>query len=641
MSSDKSLLRRFFGGIWSVFSFIYRTVIILLVVIVLIAVFGAIGDNRPAQVDEGIALAIIPSGSIVDQDYSNPFEEFLQEASGDPPTRTLLRDLIEALDAAADDSRIKMAALKLDGMWGIGAAQAAELGAALQRFKAAGKPVYTYDMLLPQSHYQVAAHSDELAVDPMGGIWIEGYSIYNNYFAKGLEKLGITMEIFRVGEFKSAIEPFQRQDMSDAARLANANWLGDLWKQYGARVEQARGLDAGAINAYVAGLPEGMDRRMGDAAGYAQEHNLVTQIEPLQAFRERAGQIVGMDEDGHGSFRQIHHDDYLSAIRRERQLAAKGKKQQIGLVVVQGEIVDGYGDESVADAFLVADLLSQAAAQDSVKAVVLRVNSPGGSVTGSERIRRAVLQVREQGKPVVVSMGNMAASGGYWVSMDANRIFAHPSTITGSIGIFGLIPTFQGSLDKLGINTDGLGTTELAGGFRADRGLSDAARGIIQREIEFGYRKFIDGVAQGRAMAVSEVEALAQGRVWSGEDALQLGLVDEIGGLEQAIAHAASISGLSEGQYKIEEFAPQPSFAERLLGPLFGEAGALGRSFGMAQLARELPPLAAAVNSAEQNLRWLRDPRGVYAHCLCAVEAEVRTVPRPQRRNSAASAPVF
>ena len=182
----------------------------------------------------------------------------------------------------------------------------------------------------------------------------------------------------------------------------------------------------------------------------------------------------------------------------------------------------------------------------------------------------------------------------------------------------------------------------MAGGFRADRGLSDAARGIIQREIEFGYRKFIDGVAQGRAMAVSEVEALAQGRVWSGEDALGLGLVDEIGGLEQAIAHAASISGLGEGQYKIEEFGPQPSFAERLLGPLFGEAGALGRGFGMAQLARELPPLAAAVNSAEQNLRWLRDPRGVYAHCLCAVEAEVRAVPRSQRRNGApASAPVF
>ena len=281
--------------------------------------------------------------------------------------------------------------------------------------------------------------------------------------------------------------------------------------------------------------------------------------------------------------------------------------------MIQGEITDGFADPGMSDAQLTADLIDDARRDDRIRSLVLRVNSPGGSVFGSERIRRAVQRMRDAGKPVVVSMGNMAASGGYWVSMDADRIWAHPSTITGSIGIFGLIPTFPEGLSKLGIRTDGTGTTRLAGAFRADRGLSPEARQIIQREIEFGYRQFIDGVSRGRSLSVEEVEALAQGRVWSGADALDLGLVDRLGGLQEAIADAASLADLRPGDYRLERFEPELPWGLKLLQP-FGAQGQLSALNGW------IGWLQGPLQIGQQVLapwRWLQDPRGVYAHCLC------------------------
>lgn len=614
MSSEKkSLLRRFFGAIWSVVTFIYRAAVVLSLVLFVVIVFGLTRSNTRAPMQDNLALALIPTGAIVDQLDDDPIQRFFDQANGDPPRQTRLSDLIDALDAAAQDSRITLAAMRLDSMWSIGLAQARELAAAMQRFQAAGKTIHVHDAFLPQSHYLVASQAQDVSLDPLGGVWIEGLSVYNNYFADALDKLGVDVEVFRVGQFKSAVEPFLRNDMSAEARAANREWLGDLWGLYGEQVETARELPTGAVTAYVERLPENLDRLDGDAATLAMEQRLVNQLETIDEYRERIGKIVGMDESGHGSFRQVHFRDYLNVVERERRAAQPPPSSEIALVVIQGEITDGFADPGMSDAQLTADLIDDARRDDRIRSLVLRVNSPGGSVFGSERIRRAVQRMRDAGKPVVVSMGNMAASGGYWVSMDADRIWAHPSTITGSIGIFGLIPTFPEGLSKLGIRTDGTGTTRLAGAFRADRGLSPEARQIIQREIEFGYRQFIDGVSRGRSLSVEEVEALAQGRVWSGADALDLGLVDRLGGLQEAIADAASLADLRPGDYRLERFEPELPWGLKLLQP-FGAQGQLSALNGW------IGWLQGPLQIGQQVLapwRWLQDPRGVYAHCLC------------------------
>lgn len=612
-SGKKSWLRRFFGGIWTIFTVIYRTLLVLGLVVFGVLLFTSIRSSAPMQVEDNIALALIPTGAIVDQLDADPIERFIDEAYGEPPSQTRLSDLIEALDTAAKDSRISLAAMKLDNVWSIGQAQATELAAAMKRFQAAGKRIHVHDAFLAQPHYLVASQADEVSIDPLGGIWIEGHSIYNSYFADALDKLGVNVEVFRVGQFKSAVEPFIRNDMSAEARAANQNWLGDLWGIYGQQVETARNLPAGAVTAYVERLPENLKAVGGNAAQLALDSQLVSHVETVDQYRERIGAVVGMAEQSHGSFRQIHFRDYLNVTRREAGQRKAVGQAMIALVMVQGEIVDSFAEPGMSDAQLVADLLDEARRDDQIRAAVLRVNSPGGSVPGSERIRRAVVRMRQAGKPVVVSMGSMAASGGYWVSMDADRIWAHPSTITGSIGIFGLIPTFPEGLEKLGIHTDGTGTTSLAGAFRPDRGLTPEARQIVQTEVEFGYRQFIEGVAKGRGLSVDTVESLAQGRVWSGQDALELGLVDELGGQQQAIENAAALAGLEPGAYTLEYFEPELPWGLKLLNPFGSRAsesmlgGWIGQGLKWLNLDQQVL----------EPLRWLRDPRGVYAHCLC------------------------
>jgi protease-4 len=484
----------------------------------------------------------------------------------------------------------------------------------MAKFQAAGKAIHAYGPYFDQTGYLAAAAADDVSIDPMGAVMLEGYSSYNNYFKDALDKLGIKVNVFRVGEFKAAVEPFIRNDMSEEARVANLEWLGDLWRDYTASVAAPRKLAPEAVPQYVSGFRAGIERLKGDSAAYAKEAGLVTHLETLPEFRKRIGEIVGIDDD-HGSFRQIHYGEYLRAVAHER--AAKttdAGASQVALIVVQGEIVDGSGEPGQAGGDDIADLLDEARRDDSVSAVVLRVDSPGGSAWASEVIRRNVLALKAEGKPVVASMGSVAASGGYWVAMDADQIWAHDSTITGSIGIFGLIPTLDEPLAKLGIHTDGVGTTPLAGAFRIDRPLSPDVAAIFQSEVEKGYRDFIEGVAGGRKLDVAKVESIAQGRVWSGADAKGFGLVDEFGGLEQAAEAAAKLAGLGEGEWTLEEFRTEPEFPSRLLGQFFGS------------LDLRIPGLAALqpfLVSAERTdaARWVErlgnGQRGVYAHCMC------------------------
>lgn len=611
MNESRSLLGRLFDWAWRVVTTLYKLVVICGVVITIIAVWFAYHGGSAVKVQQNVALVLAPSGSLVEQLSYEPGRALLEDIAGDQPSQTLLRDLIETLDKAALDPRIKFVVLKLDQLDEAGLAQLQELGNAVQRFRKSGKKVIAYGPWYEQSQYLLASQADEIVLDPLGSINLEGLSSYNNYFKEGLDKLGVQVNVFRVGEYKSAVEPFIRNDMSDEAKAANREWLNDLWQDYGKRVTQARHLPETAVDDYIKNFATGLVKNNGDSALYAKSAGLITSIETLTQFRQRMGAIVGLDED-HGSFRQISSVDYLNAVRHEEGKKKNEHDTKVALVVVQGEIVDGKGEIGQAGGETVSDLLDQARRDRDVAAVVLRVDSPGGSVWASEQIRRQVENLRKEGKPVVASMSSVAASGGYWVSMNADQIWAQPSTITGSIGIFGLVPTINKPLEKLGIHTDGIGTTTLAGAFRMDRPLSPEVGSIIQSQINKGYHDFITGVAQSRKLPVEKVDQIARGRVWSGQDAKGIGLVDQFGDLHNAVEAAAKLAGLEAGAYDLEEFMPEHDFTSELLSRFSGSIR-LAAIPGVPAWAQRI----LQQTDISRSLNWLNDPHAEYAYCFC------------------------
>lgn len=606
----QSLLGRLFGFIWGLVVTAYRLVFILVFVIFGVLLWLAFQGGKPIQVEDNIALIVAPTGFLVEQTDQEPSQQLLEDLSGDPPSQSRLRDVIEALERGAEDRRISFAVVKLDGLFGAGLPQMEEVAAAIRKFRESGKKVVAYAPWYGQDQYYAAAQADEIVMDPQGFVEITGFSVYTNFFKDALDKLGVAVNVFRVGEYKAAVEPFLRNDMSPEAKAANLEWLGDLWSDYGKSISAARKLPETAARDYVANLATGLEANRGDAAAYAKAAGLVTHVETLKEFRARMAKTVGLDPD-HGSFRQINYHEYLQALHQNKGQQA-APQNQIALVVVQGEIVEGGGEQGYAGGDTIADLLDQARRDDDVVAVVLRVDSPGGSVWASEQIRREVQHLREDGKPVIASMSSVAASGGYWVSMDADEIWAHNTTVTGSIGIFGLIPTVDKPLGKLGIHTDGVGTTPLAGALRMDRPISPEWSSIIQSSINKGYQDFISGVAQARKLPVEKVNEIARGRVWSGADAKTLGLVDHIGGLGQAVEAAAQRAGLEAGDYELQEFAPDLDWADRLISRFSG-----GASLKLPQGALAWLQALAERSDVNRMLRWLNDPQGMYAHCFC------------------------
>lgn len=621
----RPLIVRFFNGLWNVIVWGYRLVIIGMVMLSLTLLWLTWGSKGATTIENNVALVIAPSGELVEQMDQDPAQQFAEQFNGLPPSQTVLRDLIEALDLAREDARITTAVVKLDRLDGAGLAQLEEFNAAIARFRASGKLVHAYAPSYAQAPYFVAAQADDISVDPLGGVDLEGLSSYQNYFKDALDKLGVKVNVFRVGEYKSAVEPFLRNDMSEESKLANREWLGDLWTRYGAVTGNARQLPANAIDSYVRALPDAMEQANGDSAQLALMNKLVTHVETLADFRKRIAAVVGTDEEI-GSFRQVWYGDYLASARlakRSEQLV-NTEQARIALVVVQGEIVDGEGEPGQAGGDVVYDLLDQARRDQGVAAAVLRVNSPGGSVYASEQIRRAVQALRADGKPVVASMASVAASGGYWISMAADHIVAHESTITGSIGIFGLIPTVDGPLEKLGIHTDGVGTTPLAGAFRVDRPLSPEVGRIVQASIEKGYRDFINGVAAGRGLKAEDVDKIARGRVWSGLKAKELGLVDSFGGLDAAVTKAAELAQLAPEAYRLDEMTPEAASPLKLIAQLLGQ-GAV--RFGLMGDLQNLLQQLSAVRELRAVTGWMNDPKGAYARCFCTVDINGR----PQR----------
>jgi protease-4 len=611
MSQQKSLLARLFGFIWALVTGVYRLIVIVLVLLLVGGIWLALQGGPTPRMEDNVALVIYPSGQLVESRDEDPTQRFFEELAGDPPSQTPVRDLVDALEQGAKDPRVTLAVLKLDQMWGAGFAQIQELAVAVKAFRAAGKPVHAFGPFYDQAGYFVAAQADDVSLDPMGMVLLEGLDVYQNYFKEGLDKLGVNVHVFRVGEYKSAVEPFERNDMSQEAREANLEWLNDLWLTYRREAGAGRGLTESAVQDYVTGMAPGLKGNGGDAAAFALSTKFVDLVETQQQFRARVAETVGWDDD-RGSFRQVHHRQYLDVLEHERKLQPPAADKTIEVVVVQGEIVDGDSEPGYAGAETVARQLAGARLDDDVAAVLLRVDSPGGSVFASERIRREVQALQADGKPVVVSMSNVAASGGYWISMDADEIWAHDTTITGSIGIFALVPTFEKPLAKIGIHTDGVGTTPLAGAFRGDRPLTPELSTLIQSQLEQGYKLFTEGVATARELPIEKVQEIARGRVWSGADALALGLVDHVGGFQDAVAAAVRLAGLDEGAWRLHEAVEKQPI------PLLRVLEFLGASRAQAALRAWLPEGALQpVEQVARKLRWLSDPRGLYAHCFC------------------------
>ena len=585
----------------------------LLFMLLLLLTAGMAGSRMQRTLQNDSVLVIKPQGQLVEQYSIDPLQRAMASLSGDEPKQVQLRDLVRAIDAAANDKRITRILLLPGDLQGGGFAALREVGAALDRFRAAGKPVIAWAANLDQGQYYLAAHADRLLVDPQGGVMITGLANYRLFYKDLLDKLGVDVHLFRVGEFKSAAEPYILDHASPEAKEADSYWMGGLWDSYLTETAKLRKLDPAALRADIDNLPQTIASTQGDLAQLALNEHLVDGLATtadLVTMMRKEG--VPADEKGH-SFRQVDLTRYVADIPSEGKLFAPG----VAIVVAEGEIASGKQSPGSIGGESTAALIRQAREDRKTRALVLRVNSPGGEVFAAEQIRREVQLTREAGIPVVVSMGDVAASGGYWISMNANTIFAEPNTITGSIGIFGLYYSIPNTLAKFGVQSDGVSTGPMAGAFDITRPLDPKVGTVIQAIINKGYHDFVGNVAKARGKNYASIDAIAQGRVWTGQQALDRGLVDQLGGLNNAVADAASLAKLGTG-YPVRYVEPSQGSFQRFLNGINQSASVrILQSWGM-----RLPNWVAAIPALTPELQLLRHAKAgtpnIYADCLCS-----------------------
>jgi protease IV len=620
MREDRpSLLVRLFRGLDGLRRFLVNVLFFGLLVGLAVAALGG-----RAKVPDGAALVVQPQGTIVEQlAGGDPVQRLVAESAGvgSATKETLLKDLLDAIRTAKDDKRIKALYLDLDDMSGTGMTKLRDLRAAIADFKKSGKKVVAYSDGLMQAPYYLAAQADEVYLHPEGAVVLHGFGRWRSFYKEGLDRLGVEVHVFRVGEYKSAVEPYLRNDMSPEAKEMALEAYGDIWRDYLADVAAARKVRPEDVTGWIEAAPERLRAAGGDAAKMALDAKLVDKLAQRDEVRKRMIELVGEDKEKK-SFRQVGVATYLQAKGGDRS-GSSGKGNAVAVVVAKGDILDGTQPAGTIGGDSTARLLRRAREDDAVKAVVLRVDSGGGSAFASEIIRRECELVRKAGKPLVVSMGSVAASGGYWIATSSDEIWAAPETITGSIGIFGMYPTIDKPLAKyLGIHADGVGTTRFTDALRPDRPLDPALADIAQQYIDNGYRDFLARVSQARKLTHEQVDKMARGRIWSGEDAKGLGLVDQLGGIDQAIESAAKHAKLQKG-YRVWYVEKEKSFRERLMSMLAAQARDVAVAAGWASdpspsafalsVAGRLGELQADV---ERLSRW-NDPHGVYAHCLC------------------------
>ncbi len=581
--------------------------------------FMAGGGGAAATVPSDAALLINPNGVLVEEaEPTDPFEQAFQQAYGaEEPSQIEVGEVARAIREAATDDRIKGIVLDLTYLYipEISASKAHYLAAALEAFKKSGKKIYSIGDYYSQEQYLLAARADEIYLHDKGSLVLVGYGAYDGYVKSFLEKILVTPHVFRVGTFKAAVEPFLRDDMSPEAKEANLAFLGSMWTAYKASVEKARGLDTGSIDRFTNDFNTVLRESSGDLAQAALKSGLVdklaNRIEQKKAMIEAFGES---DDDEGPGFTSVDLSTYLAAIGPVKD----GKNPNVAIVTAAGTIVDGEAmPGTAAGGDTVAANLKTALEDENVKAVVLRIDSPGGSAFASEIIRDGVLELKAAGKPVVVSMGSLAASGGYWIAAPGDEIWASPTTVTGSIGIFAFFPTFERAAEHWGINIDGVGTTELSSIYAAGVGpLEDNVADIFQQSVEAGYRDFIGVVADGRKLDAPYVDSIGQGRVWIGAQAKGLKLVDNLGDIDEAVAAAAKRAKLTD--YDRVEIREEVTPFEVIFGHVAAKAMKLA-GYDRAKARGAQSVLSKVVGAVEEKARFFdefNDPSALYARCM-------------------------
>ena len=617
--SVASTLRGGLGRVWRFIDASRRAVLNLIFLVILIALLYAIFGGGIKPLGNKTMLVLNLNGQLVEQTPGGAKLAQLANIGDDEGRRFVqLRDVLKVLDAAARDPQIAGAVLVLDEMDGGGQAMLREVAAGIDRFKASGKTVVAWGSNFNQRQYQVASHASEVYVHPMGSVILDGFGQYRNYYRDALDKLGITVNLIKVGTFKSAAEPFIGNGPSDAAREADAYLNNDLWARYTQEVETARKMAKGSIMQAIDTLPQLLQANGGNLARLAQQVKLVDGLKTRDQIRELMLQRGMPDADGK-SFRQVGFDEYLARLRQPVTGDA------IGVVMAVGEIGDGIAAPGSIGGLSTSNLIRLAREDNNIKAIVLRVDSPGGSAFGSELIRRELELTRAAGKPVVVSMGNVAASGGYWIAMAADEIIADPTTITGSIGVFALFPTVEKVMDKVGIHSAGHTTTWLGGAGDPTRPLDPRFGQLLQASVNSIYGEFTGKAAKARKTTPEKIDAVAQGRIWTGAQAQERGLVDTLGSFGDALKSAARRAKLG-ADTRVVYIEREGSKFDKLV-EFFGGSAAkamvkvLQKEAGVALVPTGMP-LGVATDAA-RDLNWLnemttqRKPFMALTHCLC------------------------
>ena len=616
--NHRSSFAKIFSVLWSGIDGVRKVLHLIILLFVFSIVISALSSQAPVLPSQA-ALVIRPVGNLVDQLAGDPYDRAIQELLGKENPQTLVQDVIDGLEYAKDDARIKSIVLDLSAMPGGGLSKLQRIANAIDDFKSSGKPVIAAADYYGQGAYYLAAHADEVYMHPDGLFLLRGFGIYINYYKGILDKLKVDWNVFKVGTHKSAPEPFTRDSMSDENRESMGNLLNQLWDLYKEDVMAARELEDTTIDDLMNNLVEYTETMNGDLAQLALDFGFVDGLLTRSELRDRIIEASGTTADKQGSYPAADLDDYLDQMRVIKRDTVT--EVNIAVVVAAGDILNGSQPPGTIGGDSTAGLLRRAMRDDSVKAVVLRVDSGGGSAFASEVIRNEIEDLKAAGKPVVVSMSSVAASGGYWISMAADRIFASEYTITGSIGIFGMFPTYQRSLEAIGITTDGVGTTFWAGEMRPDREMTDESRTMFQLLVNKGYDDFISKVAMHRGIEVEQVDSIAQGQVWTGNEAFERGLIDEIGDMDAAVASAAELAELEVGGYGMKYFDKELTPGEQLTLEFMGGVKWLGLSPAILGSKRSsVERVANLLEDTISPLLRLNDPKGVYAHCFCVFE---------------------
>lgn len=609
-----------FGQLWKVLNgtrkVIVNLVFFFLLIFICILIFS---EEDVIEVPDNSVLILNPTGLIVEEKtFVDPFEKFFEEALGansDNP-EVLLTDILTAISRAKSDERIGALYLDLSNLTGAGLNKLQVIGAALDDFRESGKPILTSADYYTQTQYFLAAHADKVYLTPLGGVMLDGFGYYQLYFKDMLEKLKVSSHVFKAGDYKSAVEPYTRTSMSDEAREANSELYGSLWSDFLAGIAAHRDLSPKLTSGKFDDFMEVFESVDADTAQFAIETGLVDELRTREELRAELINLTGFDED-EKSFKQIRFLSYLDATAPMPKLG-ENKRDKIALVHARGIIMDGTQKAGSIGGDSTAALLREARLDEHTKAVVLRIDSPGGSGFASEVIRQEVLELQKAGIPVIASMSSVAASGGYWIAASADQIWAAPTTITGSIGVFGMFFTIEDSLAEIGVNSDGFKTTEIPG-LDITRPLPEGAKVMVQRSIERFYSEFVGMVAEARGMTYEAVNEVAQGRVWTGSKALELGLVDRLGNLDDAVLAAAELAQLDD--YEVAPVEPDLSAKDAFMKELFGKASIWLPEQTAAPSKNLVRQSVQRVWNEVKILDQFNDPQGIYLLCdLCPTE---------------------